>query len=187
MLSASDLRKGLKVLMDGDPYIITNFEFSKPGKGQALYRCRMRNMINGNSTDRTFRSNDKFEKAPLEERPMQFLYSQGDEFHFMDNTSYEQLALTSEQLGDNVNFLVDNMEVSVLFFGTTPIDITLPIFVNLTVTKADPWVKGDTSGTDTKPVTVETGYVLQVPPFVEEDEKIQIDTRTGEYITRVKE
>lgn len=173
--------------MDGSPYIITRFDFSKPGKGQALYKCRLLNMVNGNSTERTFRSNDKFEKAPLEERAMQYLYSQGDEFHFMDNNSYEQLFLTREQIGDNVNFLIDNMDVTVLFFNSTPIDITLPIFVNLTVTKSDPWVKGDTSGTDTKPVTVETGYVLQVPPFIEENEKIQIDTRTGEYMTRVKE
>lgn len=187
MLNASDLRKGLKILLDGDPYIITKFDFSKPGKGQSLYKCRLRNMINGNSTDRTFRSNDKFEKAPLEERAMQYLYSQGDEFHFMDVNTYEQLFLTREQIGENVNFLIDNMEVTVLFFNETPIDITLPIFVELTVTQADPWVKGDTSGTDTKPVTVETGYVLQVPPFIEEGDKIQVDTRTGEYITRVKE
>ncbi|MCA1765433.1 MAG: elongation factor P [Desulfobulbaceae bacterium] len=187
MLNASDLRKGLKILLDGDPYIITKFDFSKPGKGQSLYKCRLRNMINGNSTDRTFRSNDKFEKAPLEERGMQFLYSQGDEFHFMDTNTYEQLFLTREQIAENVNYLIDNMEVTVLFFNETPIDITLPIFVELAVTQADPWVKGDTSGTDTKPVTLETGYVLQVPPFIEVGDKIQVDTRTGEYITRVKE
>ena len=187
MLSSSDLRKGLKILMDGAPYIITKFDFSKPGKGQSLYKCRLRNMSTGNSTERTFRSNDKFEKAPLEERSMQFLYSQGDEFHFMDSNTYDQLFLTRDQIADNVNYMVDNMEVSLLFFNETPIDITLPIFANLTVTRADPWAKGDTSGTDTKPVTVETGYVLQVPPFIEEGEKIQIDTRTGEYMTRVKE
>lgn len=187
MYTASDLRKGLKIMMDGNPYIITTFDFSKPGKGQALYKCKMRNLLNGNSTERTFRSNDKFEPAPLDERPMQFLYSQGDEYHFMDNTSYDQLVMSKEQLGDNANFLLDNMEVSVLFFRERPIDITLPIFVNLKVTTAEPWAKGDTSGSDTKPVTVETGYVVQVPPFIEEGQKIQIDTRTGEYITRVKE
>ncbi len=187
MYSASDLRKGLKVQIDGEPYIITEFEFSKPGKGQALYRTKMRNMITGNQFTQTYRSNDKFEKPDLEERTMQFLYSQDNEYHFMDTTSYEQIFLTREQLGDNVNFLVDNMEVQVLFFDNRPIDISLPIFVNLEVTKADPWVKGDTSGTDTKPVTVETGYQLQVPPFINKGEKIQIDTRTGEYITRVKE
>jgi len=187
MYSASDLRKGLKVEIDGEPYIIIEFEFSKPGKGQALYRTKMRSMISGNQFTQTYRSNAKFEKPDLEERTMQFLYSQDDEFHFMDTSSYEQISLTRDQLGDNINFLVDNMEVQVLFFGDRPIDINLPIFVHLEVIKADPWVKGDTSGTDTKPVTLETGYVLQVPPFIEQGDRIQIDTRTGGYITRVKE
>lgn len=187
MFSASDLRKGLKIQIDGEPYIITEFEFSKPGKGQALYRCKLRNMISGNQFSNTYRSNDKFEKADLSERKMQYLYNQDDEYHFMDTENYEQLFLNGEQMGENINFLVDNMEVQVLFFGDRPIDISLPIFVNLEVTQADPWARGDTSGTDTKPVTVETGYQLQVPPFVEEGDKIQIDTRTGEYVTRVKE
>ncbi len=187
MYSASDLRKGLKLMLDGDPYIITDFEFSKPGKGQSLYRCKMRNLLSGNSTVRTFRSNDKFEPAPLEERDMQFLYAQGNEYNFMDQENYEQIAMERELLGEAVNFMIDNMEVKVLFYDGRPIDITLPIFVNLTVTQADPWAKGDTSGTDTKPVTVETGYELQVPPFIEEGQKIQIDTRSGEYMTRVKE
>ncbi|MCP3892258.1 MAG: elongation factor P [Desulfobulbaceae bacterium] len=187
MLSASDLRKGLKLQIDGNPYVIIGFEFSKPGKGQALYRCKMRNMISGNQLVKTYRSNDKFEKADLEERKMQYLYNQGDEYHFMDTENYDQIFLTSEQIGDNKYFLIDNMEVEMLFFDGQAIDITLPIFVNLDVTKADPWAKGDTSGNDTKPVTVETGYELQVPPFVEEGDKIQIDTRTGEYVTRVKE
>jgi elongation factor P len=187
MYSASDLRKGLKIQIDGEPYIVIDFEFSKPGKGQALYRTKMRNMITGNQFTNTYRSNDKFEKPDLEERTMQFLYSQDDEYHFMDTSSYEQIFLTREQLGDNLNYLVDNMEVQVLFFGSKPIDISLPTFVNLEVIKADPWVKGDTSGTDTKPVTVQTGYVVSVPPFVEVGDRIQIDTRTGEYITRVKD
>jgi elongation factor P len=187
MYSASDLRKGLKVQIDGNPYIVIDFEFSKPGKGQALYRCKMRNMISGNQLVNTYRSNDKFEKADLEERKMQFLYNQDDEFHFMDTDNYEQLFLTREQIGDNINFLVDNMEVEVLFYDGKAIDVTIPTFVNLEVTRADPWAKGDTSGNDTKPVTVQTGYVLQVPPFVVEGDKIQIDTRTGQYVTRVKE
>ena len=187
MYSASDLRRGLKIELDGEPYVITDFEFSKPGKGQALYRCKMRNMISGNQFVKTYRSNDKFNKPALEERKMQYLYNQGDEFHFMDTQNYDQIHLERVQLGDNVNFLVDNMEVDMLFFQDRPIDVSLPNFVNLTVTQADPWVKGDTSGSDSKPITVETGYVLQAPPFIEEGEKIQIDTRTGAYVTRVKE
>ncbi|MEN8257799.1 MAG: elongation factor P [Thermodesulfobacteriota bacterium] len=187
MYTSSDLRKGLKIEIDGEPYVITNFEFSKPGKGQSLYRCRLKNMVTGNAFDKTYRSNEKFKKAPLDERQMQFLYNQGDEFHFMDNKSFEQYIILKEKLDDVIQFMVDNMDVDVLLFNDSPIGVTLPNFVNLTVTKSDPWVKGDTSGTDTKPVTVETGYELQVPPFVEEGEKIQIDTRTGDYITRVKE
>ncbi|MCL2789697.1 MAG: elongation factor P [Desulfobulbus sp.] len=187
MYTASDLRKGLKIQIDGEPYIVTEFDFSKPGKGQALYRTKMRNMITGIQFTQTYRSNDKFERPNLEERKMQFLYAQDDAYHFMDTSSYEQIFLSREQLGDNLNFLVDNMEVEVLFFGERAIDITLPTFVNLEVTVADPWAKGDTSGSDTKPVTVQTGFQLQVPPFVEKGDKIQIDTRTGAYITRVKE
>ncbi len=187
MYTASDLRKGLKIEIDGEPYVVTSFEFSKPGKGQALYRTKMRNMVTGNSFERTYRSNDKFKRAPLEERAMQFLYVQGNEYNFMDNETYEQFIITAEQLGDQVSFLIDNMTVDVLMFNGAPLGVTLPNFVNLVVTKADPWVKGDTSGTDTKPVTVQTGYELQVPPFINEGDRLQIDTRTGSYITRVKE
>lgn len=187
MYNASDLKKGLKIEIDGEPYVVTDFEFSKPGKGQALYKTRLKNMLTGNAFDKTFRSNDKFQKAPLEERTMQFLYSQGEDYFFMDSKTFDQISMTAEQLGENTNFLTDNMEVDVLLFGEQAIGVTLPSSVTLTVTKADPWVKGDTSGTDSKPVTVETGYVLQVPPFIEEGEKIQVDTRSGTYTTRVKE
>ncbi|TBV81479.1 MAG: elongation factor P [Desulfobulbaceae bacterium] len=186
MYTASDLRKGLKIKLEGDPYIVTNFEFSKPGKGQSLYRCRLRNMISGSSFDRTFRSSDKFEPAPVSERAMQFLYAQVDEYNFMDNQTFEQIVIRKELLGDDVNFMVDNMEVGVLFYDERPIGVTLPNFVVLTATRADPWVKGDTSGSDTKPVVVETGYELQVPPFVNEGDRLQIDTRTGQYVIRVK-
>ena len=187
MYSASDFRKGLKVQIDGEPYIMTDFSFSKPGKGQALYRARLRNMITGNAFEKTFRSNDKLEKAALEERTMQYLYCQGEEYIFMDNVSFEQLEISKTQLGDAVNFLTDNMDVEVLQYNGRPIGVTLPNFVNLKVTQSDPWVKGDTSGSDSKPVTLETGYVVQVPPFIEEGDKLQIDTRTGGYVTREKE
>ncbi|MFP3983430.1 MAG: elongation factor P [Desulfurivibrionaceae bacterium] len=187
MYNASDLKKGLKIEIDGEPHIVTDFEFSKPGKGQALYKTRLKNMLTGSAFEKTFRSSDKFKKAPLEERSMQFLYSQGEDYFFMDSKTFDQISMTADQLGENTNFLVDNMEVEVLLFGEQAIGVTLPSSVTLTVTKADPWVKGDTSGTDSKPVTVETGYVLQVPPFIEEGDRIQVDTRSGTYITRIKE
>ena len=187
MYNASDLRKGLKILLDDEPHIIIDFQFSKPGKGQALYRCKLRNMISGVSFDRTYRSVDTFQPAELDERKMQFLYGQDDEFHFMDVENYEQSTLTVEQVGDAKNYLIDNLEVDILFFGAQPIGITLPNFVDLTVTQADPWVKGDSVSGDSKPVTLETGYTLRVPPFIEEGTRITVDTRTGEYVTRVKE
>ena len=187
MYTASDLRKGLKIEIDGEPFVVVRFDFSKPGKGQALYRTKMRNMVTGNAFERTYRSNDKFKKAPLEERSMQFLYSQGEEYNFMDTKTYDQIVIMKDQIDDQVNFLIDNMEVEVLMFNDNPIGVTLPNSVNLKVTRAEPWAKGDTSGTDTKPITVETGYELQVPPFIDEGDKIQIDTRSGEYMTRVKE
>ena len=187
MYTSSDLRKGLKVEIDGDPYIITDFEFSKPGKGQALYRCRLKNMVTGNAFDKTYRSNDKFKKAPLEERTMQYLYSQGEEYHFMDNKSYDQIVIMADQLGDDTKFMIDNMDVQVLLFKGRPIGVTLPNFVTLEVTRADPWAKGDTASGSTKPATLETGHVVQVPPFINEGELIRIDTRTGAYVERVKE
>ena len=187
MYNASDLRKGLKVQIDKEPYVIIDFQFSKPGKGQSLYRCKLRNMINGVILDRTYRSGDTFEPANLEEHKMQYLYNQEDEFFFMDSETYDQTVLTSEQVGDARNCLIDNLDVDILLFDNRPIGITLPNFVDLLVTKADPWIKGDSVSGDSKPVTLETGHILRVPPFIEEGTKITVDTRTGEYVTRVKE
>ncbi len=186
MYESSDLRKGLKIIIDGQPYIITDFQFSKPGKGQALYRCKLKNMITGYTMDRTYRSGDKFEPANLEERRMQYLYNDGEGYHFMDTKTYDQITLTDENVGDAKNFLQDNMEVDVLFFNDTPISINLPNFVQLKVVKADPGVKGDTATGATKPATLETGYTIQVPLFVEEGDVLKIDTRTGQYVERVK-
>ena len=186
MYTVSDLRKGLKLTLDGEPYIVIAFEFSKPGKGQALYRTKMRNMINGTILDRTYRSGETFEPARLEERTMQYLYKEDNNYCFMDNETYEQIAISEDLLGDTRYFLIDNLMVDVLMFGEKPIGVNVPNFVNLRVTQTDPWVKGDTTGSDSKPATVETGYVLRVPPFIEEGELITIDTRTGDYSTRVK-
>ncbi len=186
MYTAADLKKGLKITIDGDPYIIIAFDFSKPGKGQALYRTKMRNMINGTILDRTYRSGETFEPASLEERQMEFLYKEGTHYTFMDQQTYEQVIMEENTIGDTKNFLLENIKVDVLLFGEKAIGVTMPNFVNLRVTQTDPWAKGDTSGNDSKPATVETGYVLRVPPFIEEGELITIDTRTGEYSTRVK-
>ena len=186
MYNASDLRKGLKILIDKEPYVVVDFQFTKPGKGQALYRCKLRNMINGIMIDRTYRSVDSFEAANLEQRKMQYLYSQEGHFYFMDLQTYDQSALSAEQVGDAKNYLIDNLEVDVLLFDGRPIGLTLPNFVDLLVTRADPWAKGDSVAGDSKPVTLETGYTLRVPPFIEEGIKITVDTRTGEYVARVK-
>lgn len=186
MYNSSDLRKGLKIQIDEEPYLVIDFQFSKPGKGQSLYRCKLRNMITGVIIDRTYRSGDTFEPANLEQRKMQYLYNQDGVFYFMDVETYEQSSLNEDQVGEAKNFLIDNLQVEILLFDKGPIGITLPNFVDLTVTRADPWVKGDSVSGDSKPVTVETGYVLRVPPFIEEGTKITVDTRTGEYVTRVK-
>ena len=187
MYTCSDLKKGLKLLIDGEPHVIVQYDFTKPGKGQALYKCKLRNMITGSLFDRTYRSGESFEPASLEERDMQYLYKDESGYVFMDQKNYEQVVLSEETLGDDKYFLIDNMEVDILLYGERGIGITLPNFVNLRVTQSDPWVKGDTAAGNNKPATVETGYTLQVPSFVEEGIMIQIDTRTGEYVTRVKE
>jgi len=143
-------------------------------------------MITGLTIDRTYREGDTFEPASLEERPMQYLYKEGDNYYFMDNQTYEQIVIKEEALGDAKNFLIENLNVQVLIFRDKPIGVELPNFVNLRVIKTEPWVKGDTSKADYKPATVETGYILRVPPFIEEGELITVDTRSGEYSTRVK-
>ena len=186
MYSVADLKKGLKLTLDGDPYIVIAFDFVKPGKGQALYRTKMRNMINGTILDRTYRSGETFDPASLDERQMEYLYKEGTHYTFMDQQTYEQVVMEEAAMGDAKNYLLENLKVDVLLFGEKAIGVTLPNFVNLRVIQTDPWAKGDTSGNDSKPATVETSYVLRVPPFIEEGELITIDTRNGEYSTRVK-
>lgn len=187
MYECSDLRKGLKIEIDGDPYIIVQFEFVKPGKGQALYKCKLKNMVTGIQFDRTYRSGEKFNEANLEEHEMEYLYSEGDRYCFMNTSTYDQEFLTEEQIAEAKDFLKENTICNMLFFHDKPIGISLPNFINLKVKKTAPWVKGDTASGDTKPATLETGYVIQVPPFIEEGEFVKIDTRSGAYIERVKE
>ncbi len=187
MYECSDLRKGLKIEIDGDPYTVVQFDFVKPGKGQALYKCKLKNMVTGTQIDRTYRSGEKFNEANLEEQEMEFLYADGNEFCFMNSSTYAQEFLTRDQVGDSIDLLKENIVCNVLLFNGMPIDITLPNFIDLKVTKTDPWVKGDTATGSTKPATLETGYEVQVPPFVEEGDLLRIDTRTKAYVERVKE
>jgi elongation factor P len=186
MYSTSEFRKGLKIEIDGAPYTIVEFLHVKPGKGGAFVRTKIKNLMTGKVLDQTFRSGEKVEKPDLVELEMQFLYREGDTFHLMDNATYEQLALTGEQLGDAVLFLTENMNVKVLFFNQQPVTAEVPNFVELTVAQTEPGVKGDTASGGSKPATLESGAVIQVPLFINEGDRLKVDTRTGNYIERAK-
>lgn len=186
MYDTSQIRKGLKIQIDGDPYVVVEFQFVKPGKGTAFTKTRLKNLITGAVLEKTYRSNEKLEPANVEERQMQFLYVEADSFVFMDNSSYEQVYIARDIVDEAAKFMPDNLEVAVLLFNERPVGITLPNFVELQVTQADPGLKGDTASGASKPVTLSTGAVINVPLFINEGEWLRIDTRTGEYVERVK-
>ncbi len=185
MYDTSDIRKGLKVLMDGNPFTIVEFQFVKPGKGAAFTRTKFKNLLTGAIFERNIRSGEKLEPANVEERSMQFLYKEGDDLVFMDESNYEQVHVLAEMVGQNVDLMKDNLPVQVLFFNERAVDVTLPTFVYLEVTASEPGVRGDTSGNVTKPATVETGAEIAVPLFIRVGDTIKIDTRTHEYVERV--
>jgi len=185
MYSTPDFRRGLRIEINEEPFIIVDFQHVKPGKGGAFVRTKLKNLLNGNVVDRTFRSGEKVGKPDIEEKEMQYLYSDGA-FHFMDNDSYEQVALTAELVGDAKDFLQENSTVTVLFYKGRAVNLELPTFVILEVTEAEPGLKGDTASSVTKPVTVETGARINVPLFINPGDRLKIDTRTGDYIERVK-
>jgi elongation factor P len=184
MYSTSEFKKGLKIELDGVPYAIVEFLHVKPGKGGAFVRTKIKNLLTGKVLDQTFRSGEKVKRPDLVEREMQFLYREGDSFYLMDNENYEQLALTADQLGDAVLFLTENLNVKVLFFNQQPVTAELPNFVELTVAQTEPGVKGDTASGGSKPATLETGAVIQVPLFINVGDRLRVDTRTGAYIER---
>lgn len=186
MADTTDIKKGFKMLLDGAPYSVVESQFVKPGKGQAFVRTRLKNMISGNVIERTFKSGEKIDKAECEERQMQYLFPEGDDYVFMDTETYDQMRISGDFLGDNVFYLLDNMNVDVMLFEGRPIGITPPTFVNLAVVETEPGFKGDTSGNTTKSATLTSGLKVQVPLFVEQGEMLKIDTRTGEYVERVK-
>lgn len=185
MFSASDLRKGLKIQIDGDPWVITDFDFCKPGKGTALYRCKMKNMITGVGMDKTYRPADKIEKPNLEERSMYYSYADGDFFVFSDSETYEEMRVGKENLGHKAYFLIEDTECSVLLFNDQPIDITLPNFIEKEIVYTEPGARGDTATNVMKPAKLDNDYEIQVPLFINEGDVIKIDTRTGEYAERV--
>jgi elongation factor P len=185
--NTSDFRKGLKVQLDGDPYLMIECNFVKPGKGQALYKCKLRNLIRNTVIDRTYKSGDSIEAADVEEIEAQYLYRQTDTFVFMDTTSYEQYELSLDQVDDAWKYLKEGMNCSMLLFNNNPIGMTPPNHVVLEVTFCEPGAKGNTATNVTKPAKVETDAEFDVPAFVEMGDKIRIDTRTGEYVERVRE
>jgi len=183
--STADFRKGLKLELEGKPFIIVDFLHVKPGKGGAFVRTRLKNMETGQVLEKTFRSGEKVDRPDLLEREMQYLYQDADGYCFMDNNNYEQIFIDEDHLGDTKNFLKENIDVKMLFFNNNPIGIELPIFVSLEITQTDPGVRGDTATGATKPATVETGVVIQVPLFINEGDMVKVDTRTGVYVERV--
>ena len=186
MYATNEFRKGLKVEIDNEPFIIVEAQFVKPGKGQAFTRTKLKSLISGNVIDRTYRSGEKVGKANVEEVDMQFLYSAGDEYNFMDLSSFETMAIDREQLNDTWKWLSESLEVKVLLYNGRPISVDLPNFVELEVTYCEPGVKGDTATGATKLAELESGASVNVPLFVEQGEKLRIDTRTGNYVERVK-
>jgi len=184
-VSTSEFRKGLKVELNGEPFVMVDFQHVKPGKGGAFVRTRLKSLWSGNVMDKTFRSGEKVETPDLEERAMQYLYPEGETLVFMDNETYEQLAIPKEVVGEGIRFLKENIDVTVLFHNQKPIGLDLPYFVELEVVETDPGVKGDTASGGSKPATLETGAVVQVPLFVKEGDILKIDTRDGSYIERV--
>jgi len=180
----SDFRKGLKVQIDGEPFLMTEMQFVKPGKGNALYKCKLKNLIRGNVLSRTYKGGDTLESADVEETAVQYLYRQGEKFVFMHAVTFEQYELTAEQVDDSWKFMKDGMECSMVLYNGQPITLSPPNHVELKVEYCEPGVKGDTATNVTKIVKVETGAEFNCPAFVNIGDIIRIDTRTGDYLGR---
>jgi elongation factor P len=185
VIDTSDFRKGLKIEIDGEPFEIVEFQHVKPGKGSAFVRTTIRSLLTGRVLQPTLKSGEKVGKPDIEDKEMQYLYLQGEDFYFMDTRNYEQTFLSEKVLGEAKNFLKENINVSVLFYNGKAIGVTLPNSVDLKVTKCDPGVRGDTVSGALKPATLETGYTVNVPLFINEGDVLKIDTRDGKYLTRV--
>ena len=186
MISTADFRNGTRIELDGDPYYIVEFQKVKPGKGGAFVRTKLKNYRTGSVIDRTFRSGERLQEPELEERDMQFLYAAGNSYTFMDTENFEQFTYEKKQLGQNADLLKEDTVVKILIHEHEPITVELPNFIELKVVEADPGIRGDTASGGTKPAVVETGAMIKVPLYLEVGEVIKIDTRTREYVERVR-
>jgi elongation factor P len=183
-VSTAEFKKGLKILLDGEPYSIVDFQHVKPGKGGAFVRTKLKHMKLGRVIDNTFRAGEKVELVDFDEKRMQYLY-RDDRYHFMDLDTYDQISLSAEEVGDARDFLKENIEVEILFINDSPVTVELPNFIELQITKTDPGIRGDTASGGSKPATLETGAVVQVPLFLNPGDVVKVDTRSGEYLGRV--
>lgn len=184
-MDTSDIRKGLKMMVDGQPYVVVDFQFVKPGKGQAFTRVKLKNMATGAVLDRTYKSGEKIEQADVEERQMQYIYPEGSDFVFMDPSTGDQLHVPGDKIGDDARWLSDGMTLGVTLFKGQPIGVSMPPHVVLQIVSSEPGIKGDTASGATKPATLSTGAVINVPLFVNEGEWVKVDTRDGTYLERV--
>jgi len=186
MIKTDQFRKKLKIEQDGEPYMMVDVDFVRPGKGQGFVRVKMKNMITGAVLERTFKSGEAVTPASVQDHEMQFLYQNGDEYAFMNNQTYDQVSLTAELLGDSVNYLYEGLNCNISFFNDLPISCDTPNFVEMEVTECEPGIKGNSATNTMKPATVSSGYRLNVPLFLNQNEWIRIDTRTGQYVERCK-
>lgn len=186
MISTTEFRSGAKVEIAGEPFIIVDYQRVKPGKGGSFVRTKLKSLKSGNVLDRTFRSGEKLDEPDIEEKEMQFLYSQDREYHFMDTGNYEQLAFDQSTLGDNWDLLKENLLVTILIYKGKPLSVELPNFVDLRIAQTDPGIRGDTASGGTKPAVLETGATIKVPLYLEEGSIIKIDTRSRSYVERVQ-
>ena len=184
-ISINEIKSGLTLLIDGDVYQVIEYQHVKPGKGAAFVRVKVKNLKTAAVLEKTFRGVDKIEEAYIEERKLRYLYPAGDILHFMDQDNFEEVAISSEVLGNKAKFLKDNLDVSAFFYKNDVVNVNLPTFVEYKITHTEPGIKGDTAKSGTKPAEIESGATVQVPLFVDKSDTIKVDTRTGEYVERV--
>ena len=183
-VSTAEFKRGLKIELDGEPYSIVEFQHVKPGKGGAFVRTKLKHMRLGRVIDNTFRAGEKVELVDFDEKRMQYLYKD-DRYHFMDLDTYDQISLSAEEVGEARDFLKENTEVEILFIDSSPVSVELPNFIELAIAKTDPGIRGDTASGGSKPATLETGAVIQVPLFLNQGDVVKVDTRSGDYLGRV--